>query len=678
MKKGTVVGLSILALILFGVALFYQVTHIDEPTTKKSTVVKRTNLMNFVMETIEDLETPTSASVDEATTEDGSATQKAPVSTHKEIESETIISFFLDFSTLYEEGDISMGKKQWKLRADFDGETVLGTYKSFDSMSNDDRRFEADAQFMNKLMEIIKTYDLASFDGLDNETKGISDEYGATFSIMFESGESLYARDNEENFIPLEAEDAFVQLFAEACAKGEELIGVSLTSETINIGAGEEQGFVRYPVLHLGRTDAFDKIDELKYPSEDGLKKAITDINSYEKDVALSAKSTFEEGKKSKDAYYEGMTFVTRNDSAVLAMYVREHMYSGPGTDYTIYRTYNVDCVSGNHLQFLDAFRDSTQLSLLIESELKKKYPQVKFDKDIHEKILKSITENDGDVCFCLGNGFAQFFINEYLVDDNKGGYNITVPFADHPELISNFYKKYPLRTFTKLDYGVDYYLRNGISFRMEYKADEDDIIWRGIVDKNVTEAPFYGYPPEVYLTCDNGAGYLFINVPTGDVSFHGMVYELTKDGLKTSEENGDMGLKVVEDTTLDPDYVLMNINEVIDGTVCFMYPKGAYCIDTDGFPVPVLSEYKLVGEKVTIRKSGRYNPRNPDAAYLSGGMFYLAEGTEVTPYATDLENYIDFITGSDDGNRIIRFVIDKFSADMKLDNFGELDKVFK
>jgi DNA gyrase subunit A len=65
------VGLSILALILFGGVLFYQVTHIDEPTTKKSMVVKRTNLVNLVMETIEELETPTSASVDDAVAEDG-------------------------------------------------------------------------------------------------------------------------------------------------------------------------------------------------------------------------------------------------------------------------------------------------------------------------------------------------------------------------------------------------------------------------------------------------------------------------------------------------------------------------------------------------------------------------------------------------------------------------------
>ncbi len=681
MKKGMVVGLSIMALIGFCIVLFYQVTHIDKPVVRKSMVSKRTNIIDFVTETISDEETPLSAEIEDEEPEDGISVKNKNKIPQKEIESSEITSFYCNFSTLYEEDTHTMGNKQWKLRADFDGKTVKGSYKAFNSDSNDERRFDADKSFMKELFEIIRQYDLASYNGLDNETKGIPDEYGATLSVMFESGENIYASDNAENFLPIDAEDAFVQLFASACAKGSDVIGVSVTGHYEDVEVSGGRGHISFPLVHLGRTDAFGKVDELKYPTEDELHEAIDNINSFEMDEALAAKDSYEKGSKDKELFYDSDLFVTRNDTEVISLYVRENSRRDVNSSsiLSFYRTYNVDSRTGNELEFSDVFRDIQGLPGLIEERLRKKYPGHKFDKDIEEHIRKSIMENDGDVCFALGNGFAHIFINEGVADNEPGSYHVTLPFEDNTKLISNFYTAYPEKTFTRLDYDTDYFLKGGLDFRMEYEIDEEeDITWRGISGRQTEELSLYGYAPEVYLTTMKDKNYLFLNVPTGDVSFYGIVYEITENGIEIPEDNGDLGLSVIPETTLDPDYVLMYVNEVIDGTVCFMYPTGVFKIDDDGFPVPASKEFRLTGGKVAIRESGRYNPRNSADASHSGGMFYVAEGTEVTPYASDLSNYIDFITVGEDESRIIRFTIDKFSSDMKLDNFGGLDKVFK
>jgi hypothetical protein len=693
MKKGLVVGLSIMALIGFCIAIFYQIAHIDEPVVKKSIVSRRTNIVDFFKVAvsdedttltenleIEDEYTPLASGIEDEVPGDGNRVNNSNPNAKKEIESSQIISFYCTFSTLYEEGVLTMGKKQWKLRADYDGTTVRGSYLAYDSSTKDERRFEAGKAFMDYLMDIIDTYDLASYNGLDNEIRGISDEYGATLSVMFESGENIYASDNEENFLPLEAEDAFVQLFASACAKGSDLIGLSVSSQYEDVTLREGKGHILFPLLHIGRMDAFGKINELKYPVEEELREAINNINCFEMDMAMAAKDSFENGRKGRELYYESESFVTRNDSEVISLYIREkRQIDLDQTEESVsYRTYNVDSVTGNILLFSDVFRDLNQLPNLIDSSLKAMYPRKKFFEESSDRIRKSIMEGNGDVCFSLANGFVHIFINAGVVDDEPEGYHLSLSFEDNPKLISNFYGQCPDKTFTRLDYDTDYYVKGGIKFRMECDINEDDVKWRGTAGGRTFEAPFYGYAPDVYLTSTKDGSFLYVNVPTGDVSFYGMVYEITDKGLRIPEDNGDLGLSILPETTLDPDYVLMHVNEVIDGPVCFMYPTGAYMIDNDGFPVPAAKEYKLSGGKLKIRESGRYNPRNSSDALSSGGMFYVAEGTEVTPYASDLQNYIDFITVGEEESRTIRFVINEFSPNMKLDNFGGLDKVFE
>ncbi len=675
MKKGIVLSISVLSLLGILIAIFYQVSSLK--------ALDRTGLRqkpgNNV--TIEDNGTPLEASVPKKITEDGYTIDNTDIEAPKKIESTKITSFFCIFSTLYDETNI-LGNKRWELRADLDGSLVKGSYSAWDFQSSNERRFEADKAFMSDLFSIIDRFALSGYNGLDTETKGIPDEYGATISVVFDSGESIYASDNTNNFLPPEAEDELVQLFAAACANGKEVIGVSVSDSLQMVDVQNGSGYLKYPVLTIGRNDVFGETDDLKYPAEDELRYAINQINSEEYDEAFLASGRFGKGSQEKSFYYDSDLFITRNDTEVVSLYIKECSLEEADQEYenTTYKTYNIDASTGELLSFRDVFRDYDELSKLIADKLLEKYKGQRFPKEAAEAIEASITDEDGNICFALGNGFIHIFINEYVLNDAPGGYHLTLSLQDYPQLISNFYKIYPADTLTRLDYDTDYYIDDGLKFKMECDKDpgEEDIYWRGIVGENVCEATYYGHAPEAYLVRKNSKNYLYLNLPTGDVSFHGVIYEIKKSGLETLPEQGDLGLTVAENTTLDPDYFLMNMNEVIDGTVCFMYPTGAFKVDVDGFPASVSNIYRLQGSKVKIKETGRYNPSRVEDAANSGGMFYVTEGTEVTPYASDLKSYIDFITTEETEPRILRFTTDEFSPEMKLDNFGKLNDVFK
>ena len=79
--------------------------------------------------------------------------------------------------------------------------------------SGDKSEFETDSSFMAKLQEIVKKYDLAKHNGYTHHVSGLPDMYGAKVDIKYASGESIYAYDNQDCFIPFEAIEELIELF---------------------------------------------------------------------------------------------------------------------------------------------------------------------------------------------------------------------------------------------------------------------------------------------------------------------------------------------------------------------------------------------------------------------------------------------------------------------------------
>jgi len=73
---------------------------------------------------------------------------------------------------------------------------------------------KADVDFMTRLQEIIAKYNLATYNGTNYFVSGISDEYGAKISVLYDSGEEIYATDNQDCFLPVGAMSELIELFS--------------------------------------------------------------------------------------------------------------------------------------------------------------------------------------------------------------------------------------------------------------------------------------------------------------------------------------------------------------------------------------------------------------------------------------------------------------------------------
>ena len=66
---------------------------------------------------------------------------------------------------------------------------------------------------MSQLYRVVSEYDLAKYNGNSYFVSGLPDMYGAVIDIVFDSGESIRARDNQNNFLTSEAVSAVVTTF---------------------------------------------------------------------------------------------------------------------------------------------------------------------------------------------------------------------------------------------------------------------------------------------------------------------------------------------------------------------------------------------------------------------------------------------------------------------------------
>ena len=76
-----------------------------------------------------------------------------------------------------------------------------------------DRTFTAGRKFLQKLQETVSAHDLVKHNGYVSRVSGLPDMYGASLSVRYASGESIYAYDNQHNFLTDEVMNDLFTLF---------------------------------------------------------------------------------------------------------------------------------------------------------------------------------------------------------------------------------------------------------------------------------------------------------------------------------------------------------------------------------------------------------------------------------------------------------------------------------
>lgn len=134
----------------------------------------------------------------------------------KVIESTEITKF--DFTvSMISSTDKEFSGRVFDFKAYLSDKKVSGkySYRQRDGESCD-YEFEAEKSFMESLYGIVSKYDFASHNGYYHSVSGLPDMYGADLSVLFASGESITASNNQSNFIENEAVSALIELFEDA------------------------------------------------------------------------------------------------------------------------------------------------------------------------------------------------------------------------------------------------------------------------------------------------------------------------------------------------------------------------------------------------------------------------------------------------------------------------------
>ena len=137
----------------------------------------------------------------------------------KVIESTEIVSFECEFSlfaaVLEEESELD--GRNYKLSAVLEDGAVKSKIKWRDRAgAGEEHDFTADASFMTNLQEIVSKYNFAQYNGYISKVSGLPDMYGAKIDIKYASGESIYAYDNQDCFISIDAIKELVKIFKES------------------------------------------------------------------------------------------------------------------------------------------------------------------------------------------------------------------------------------------------------------------------------------------------------------------------------------------------------------------------------------------------------------------------------------------------------------------------------
>ena len=147
---------------------------------------------------------------------DGGATDKSDTNAPKSIESTQIISFNCRFSTMDIAEPGKTGNHIYQLQAKLENGAVKGMYQVIDT--GEAHSFRVSQKFLGEVQILVAIYSLAQYNGHNYTVAGLPDEYGAQLDVQYASRESIYAYDNQDNFLPLEAMNELLNLFERGTA----------------------------------------------------------------------------------------------------------------------------------------------------------------------------------------------------------------------------------------------------------------------------------------------------------------------------------------------------------------------------------------------------------------------------------------------------------------------------
>ena len=135
--------------------------------------------------------------------------------------SSDIVSFSCTFSTLAVDELQEISGKVFRLDAVANGTETEVKYSWHDRNGNGNSgAFITDLRFMRALQNTVARHGLTKHNGHSHTVSGLPDNYGAELSILYASGEKIYADDNQDNFLSSDAMRELASLFGISSVSG--------------------------------------------------------------------------------------------------------------------------------------------------------------------------------------------------------------------------------------------------------------------------------------------------------------------------------------------------------------------------------------------------------------------------------------------------------------------------
>lgn len=157
---------------------------------------------------------PTACQTPDQPPEDGGIRDQSDSSAPKVIQSGEITDFSWTLSAAALGEQTPLGDQSYRLRAKRNGEQVLGSYEARnDAGEQQSWEFTASGDFLARLNALIKRHHLARFNGTAVTVEGLPEGYGTKLRVLYASGETICAQDNQEGILDLDAAIAIEAIF---------------------------------------------------------------------------------------------------------------------------------------------------------------------------------------------------------------------------------------------------------------------------------------------------------------------------------------------------------------------------------------------------------------------------------------------------------------------------------
>lgn len=131
---------------------------------------------------------------------------------------------------------------------------------------------------------------------------------------------------------------------------------------------------------------------------------------------------------------------------------------------------YSFDPETGKRIELSEVVNDMDKLAVIVDDQLKSKYPDVSFSDDLKEKITSSWNEVEKMTWTVSYHGICLYFFPGTLAQKENGMFYATVLFSDVPELFTEKYMQIPAAYAIELEDNIPF------SYDMDLDGAADDV----------------------------------------------------------------------------------------------------------------------------------------------------------------------------------------------------------